>query len=253
MSDYGLALAGWFVGAVALLALALIWTTSFHLAGARWPRLVFVVLAGLTVLGIAGGFRNALAQTIDNAPGNISGVFVDLVHRQSLKDLTFSSERLGVAFDYRSGGWGSGGTPETYSVRETDAGVVFDPPGRGLLVVHRKAPEVDFLEALKAEFGPTCHCEFFLNGALDGELLTQVHFSPGIVFAIADANLQPPEPSATRLRFTTLLIYDPSVPDRYAAVWFEEWVSFADGAAMAWAPKERGAVVRWFETLRFIR
>lgn len=253
MSDLGLALAGWFVGAVTLLALALIWTTHFRLVGARWPRRVFLVLAALTVLVMVGGFRSTLAQTIDEAPTSVVGFFVDRSHRRSLRDLTFSSERLGVAFDYRSGGWSSAGTPETYAVRETDAGVVFDPPGRGLLVVHRKAPELDFLEALKAQFGPTCQCEFFLDGVLDGEPLAAVHFAPGIVFAVADTSLPPPEPSATPLRLMALAIYDPSVPDRYAVIWFEQWVSFADGAAMAWAPKERGAVVRWFETLRFLR
>lgn len=251
MSDYGLALAGWFVGAVTLFALALIWAVHFHFMGARWPRLVFVVVTGLTLLGIVGGFRNTLARIIDDAPANVSGLFVDLAHRRSLRDVTFRSERLGVEFDYRSGGWGSAGTPETYSVTETDAGVVFEPAGRGLLVVHRKAPEVDFLEALKADYGPTCHCEFFLNGVLDGEQVAPVHLARGMVFAIADSNIQPAVPTAKRL--TEVFIYDPAVPDRYAAVWFEDWVSFADGAAMARAPKENGDVVRWFETLRFIR
>lgn len=250
MSDYGLALAGWFVGAVTLLALALIWTTHFHFMGARWPRLVFVVLAGLTLLGIVGGFRNTLARIIDDAPANISGFFVDLAHRRSLRDVTFRSERLGVEFDHRSGGWASG-TPETYSVTETDAGIVFEPAGRGLLVVHRKAPEVEFLDALKADYGPTCHCEFFLNGFLDGEQVAPVHLAAGMVFAIADSSIQPAVPTAKRL--TEVFIYDPAVPDRYAAVWVEQRLSFADGAAMAWAPKEPGAVVRWFETLRFIR
>lgn len=250
MSEYGLALAGWFVAAVTLLALALIWTVHFHFMGARWPRLVFVVLTGLTLLGIAGGFRNTLARIIDDAPTNIWGLFVDLAHRRSLRDVTFRSERLGVEFDHRSGGWASG-TPETYSVTETDAGVVFEPAGRGLLVVHRKAPEVEFLEALKADYGPTCHCEFFLNGVLDGAQVAPVHLAPGMVFAIADASIPPAVPTSKRLN--EVFIYDPAVPDRYAVVWFEERLAFADGAAMAWAPKEPGAVVHWFEALRFIR
>lgn len=72
-----------------------------------------------------------------------------------------------------------------------------------------------------------------------------------MVFAIADSSIQPAVPTAKRL--TEVFIYDPAVPDRYAAVWVEQRLSFADGAAMAWAPREPGAVVRWFETLRFIR